>query len=52
MDNDTMNLKPATATCHTEGCENCGIPIPIECDPDGLVICGPCSQEITDVVYA
>ncbi len=36
-----------TVTCHTEGCENNGIGIELR-DPEPTVICGPCSQEITD----
>lgn len=48
----------ATATCHTPGCENAGIPIEIEhpIDEDTgqpatpwQVVCGPCQQPITDV---
>jgi ribosomal protein S27E len=36
-------------TCHTDGCENAGIPI-LFIDPADTVICGPCGQEITDKV--
>lgn len=38
-------------TCHTEGCENLDIVIEISSyDAVPHVICGPCAQEITDVV--
>lgn len=52
---------PETATCGTAGCENEGIGIPIDggwvdedgaVHPVGIVICGACGQEITDVVEA
>ena len=48
----------ATATCHTEGCDNAGIALPnvatvVDIDgepyPVSVVICGVCGQEITDV---
>ena len=51
MSENTPNLQPATVTCHTEGCENCNIPIVIDCDPDGIVMCGPCGNLISDIVY-
>lgn len=43
-----------TATCHTEGCDNAGhpIPMPLEETPEGDlpgVTCGVCGQPITDV---
>lgn len=44
-----------TATCHTEGCGNEGIPIDLgEWDTEawgepGPVFCGACNTEITDV---
>lgn len=40
-----------TATCHTEGCENENIAIVVPAaatDPN--VICGPCGNQITDLV--
>lgn len=36
------------ATCHTNGCENQGIPIPIPEDA-GAVVCGVCGEPITDL---
>jgi ribosomal protein S27E len=36
-------------TCKTVNCENSNIAIPFP-DPQELVICGPCGQEITDKV--
>ena len=36
------------ATCHTMGCENAAVPIPIPEAP-GTVVCGPCGQPITDL---
>jgi len=36
------------ATCHTTGCGNEHIPIPIAEVP-GTVVCGPCGQPITDL---
>lgn len=46
------------ATCHTEGCDNAGYPIPVilqrlpdgSVDPDAYYECGVCWQRITDVV--
>jgi hypothetical protein len=39
-----------TATCHTEGCGNAGIEIPVALEePDMAVVCGVCSQPITDL---
>jgi hypothetical protein len=40
------------AICHTDGCFNEGIPIPIETpdgDPAPNVGCGPCGLGVTDV---
>lgn len=42
---DSLPVK--TATCHTEGCENSGIPITLECAD--IVECGVCQQPITDI---
>ena len=48
----------SVVTCHTEGCDNAGIPIPLrltEIDAAGVtqqianVACGVCSQPITDI---
>lgn len=48
----------ATVTCHTEACSNAEIPIEVDLTftgPDGVteqvtqVVCGVCSQPITDV---
>jgi ribosomal protein S27E len=36
-------------TCRTENCENANISIAFP-NPQDLVICGPCGQEITDKV--
>lgn len=35
-------------TCHTEGCENSGIPITL-IYPAGRIQCGPCGRVITDI---
>lgn len=50
----------STVTCHTDGCENNGIPLVMDLTyPDfdtgepvrvDIVICGPCGQPITDIV--
>jgi len=50
----------AVVTCHTEGCGNAGIPLDIgvswedeetgETEYVSAVVCGVCSQPITDVV--
>lgn len=49
----------ATATCHTEGCGNAGVPLEVtttmvdEATGDTIhigVVCGVCNQPITDVV--
>jgi hypothetical protein len=41
-----------TATCHTDGCANNGIPITLgytdEFGPPGTIQCGPCGHPITD----
>lgn len=43
----------ATCTCHTDGCENADIAIPMHLpDLDTSVVCGVCSQPITDVIPA
>lgn len=40
-----------TVTCHTEKCDNAEISIVIESeDTEPIVICGVCSQAITDIV--
>jgi hypothetical protein len=39
----------ADVTCHTDGCPNADIAIPVEI-PDGAVVaCGCCGQPITDI---
>lgn len=38
-----------TVTCHTVGCENDGIGIVI-IEPGEIIVCGPCGQQITDIV--
>lgn len=44
------DLVQALVTCRTAGCENADHPITVLIDPDSpIVICGPCSQLITDV---
>lgn len=40
------NLTPERVTCHTEGCDNAEIPIKIMAAEH--VVCGVCSQPITD----
>lgn len=37
-----------TVTCTTEGCFNEGVPIEVPDDPNGVVICGPCGNQITE----
>lgn len=41
------------ATCHTEGCVNQGLEVPLDFIPEGeeiaAVVCGACGQTITDV---
>lgn len=51
-----MNASPTdglyVTVCHTPGCENEDIPIisPWDsADPDWIVVCGPCSTQITDL---
>lgn len=53
----------ATATCHTEGCQNNGMPVdvgerptsdpmtgePLPPDFEWTIVCGPCGQPIDDV---
>ena len=40
----------AVATCHTDGCENAGQPIPLYLDElVSAVFCGVCEQPITDL---
>jgi hypothetical protein len=40
----------AVLICHTEACENAGIPIVLDLpDPPGLVLCGPCGAPIADI---
>ena len=36
-------------TCHTQNCENSEITIPVISLENSIVICGVCSQEITDI---
>ena len=37
--------------CHTAGCENDGVVIPLAVPRDvGSIVCGPCGQSITDSV--
>lgn len=53
-------METATVTCHTSGCAVAGVAVegvPITADsPEGenvrvgIVICGVCGQEITDIV--
>lgn len=39
--------------CHIDGCENSEITITITVpDVDPMVVCGPCGNEITDIVSA
>ena len=40
------------ATCRTDGCINEDIPIEVTKRPAGDVFCGPCRNEITDIVDA
>jgi hypothetical protein len=50
-----MSLHTPTATCHTPGCENAGIPIEAPWDdlgeglPTPSVTCGACGNPIEDV---
>lgn len=38
-----------TVTCHTEDCGNTDAAIPVIHEPDNDVVCGVCSQTITDI---
>jgi hypothetical protein len=40
-----------TATCHTEGCANADLAIPLQVpdEPDPTVVCGVCGQPVTDL---
>ena len=44
----------ATVTCHTDECGNAGYPIDIYIsdEPEPYVVCGVCSQQITDITRA
>jgi hypothetical protein len=52
----------STVTCHTDGCENDGVPIEMDLTVEWVdewgethtstvtsVVCGPCGQPITDI---
>lgn len=43
-----LELFAATVTCRTPGCENDGIPLEMMCA--GVIECGPCGQQITDII--
>lgn len=45
---ETFDLPIKTVTCRTEGCESEGYPLTLPCAD--FVVCGACSQTITDVV--
>ncbi|QDH93437.1 hypothetical protein PBI_ARROYO_20 [Microbacterium phage Arroyo] len=47
---DELDPVAWNVTCHTDGCENAGIPILILATQDPpLVVCGPCGAQITDL---
>lgn len=48
MDDDDLTL--STVICHTDGCENAGVPITLPVAD--VVVCGPCGQTITDITPA
>ena len=39
----------ANVACHTEGCANKDVVLSVYRRPGGLVVCGVCGQQITDV---
>ena len=44
--------RDAVVTCHTPGCSNAAVPITLVVPtdpPDPFVVCGVCSQPITDI---
>lgn len=50
MDEEEVELITVVATCHSDGCGNSGIGIPLDVpSADILVLCGVCSKKITDV---
>ena len=48
-DDDFPPLVPRVLTCHTDGCENAGVAIPVQMPADGGAACGACGQPITDI---
>jgi len=57
-----LTIEPMAAaayvvTCHTEGCENAGVPMPVAWDadidgPEVRAVCGVCGEPITDTAAA
>lgn len=47
---ETPVFRAITVTCHTEGCDNKDVDLELSVpdEPDPAVICGVCSQPITD----
>lgn len=44
-------FKQYLVTCSSSGCENENIQIEIQAEDDTpIVICGPCSNQITDII--
>jgi hypothetical protein len=47
--NETNEMIDYNLTCHTEGCQNCDIPIILNAPAENVYfVCGPCCNEITD----
>jgi hypothetical protein len=47
---EEFTLIQAMVTCHTEECDNKDISIEVTKADIGNVICGPCGQQIEDVI--
>ena len=48
-ENGVEQVAAVTATCHTEGCGNAGVPIAIPAAYGDQVVCGVCHAQITDI---
>lgn len=50
MSIDEYESRQAAVTCHTEECENEALTITVPISwPEYIVVCGACSQQITDI---
>jgi hypothetical protein len=50
--NPEVPVYAANVTCHTEGCSNGEVVISVLAAVGGIVICGVCMQQITDITAA